>query len=125
MAARDHAQGARITRHRVQIERHLVEDTRRLAAHAATPVGVGMPAGIAHIEVAITAQVVVIFAQQRAKNAIDARIIEQRSQVFVLIDKGYQAGACAAVMRFAIVATAVLDKDGFELFDNSVDLVTQ
>ena len=25
----------------------------------------------------------------------------------------------------AIVATAVLDKDGFELFDNSVDLVTQ
>ena len=76
MAARDHAQGASITRHGVQIERHLVKEARRLATHAATPVGVGMPAGIAHIEVAITAQVVVILAQQRGKNAIDARVIE-------------------------------------------------
>src|SRR5205814_6482045 len=52
--------------------------------------------------------------QQGAGDAHDARIVQQRTEPLVLVDKGHDAGARRAVVRLARVPAAALAPDRLE-----------
>ena len=84
-----------------------------------------MPVGITDVEVAIAAEIDVIFAEQTGEDAVDAWIIDQRGEIVSLIDKGQNAGTRCTVVRLAVMTTAMCRKNALKLLDNAVDPVAQ
>ena len=119
VAARYDAHCAAVARQRVQVEGDLD------AGDAFAVVAVRVPAGVADLEVAVAAGLVEIVAQNAGGNVVDARIVEQTAEVFVLIGKGHDARARLIVVQFAVVAAAAFGPDALEFCDDAVDAVGQ
>ena len=109
MAARNHPQATGLRRHRIQVERELQKPVLR----ARKPVRV--PARIAHVEVPVARLVVVVVPQQRRSHPIDPRVVNQRAQVFALVDKWHEGRPLLAVVLPSPVTAPTFGPDPLEL----------
>src|SRR4051794_25857338 len=94
--------------------------------HPAAPaVAVGVPTGVAYVEVAVAAHIIEVIAEQAGGDIMDARVIQQGVEVRTLVDELNRAGSGGAVVYSAVVAAAVSSPDALELIDNFVNRVGQ
>ena len=82
MTARDQPHGTGVACQRIEVEGDLD------AGNALSVVAIGMPARVSDVEVAVTAGIVEIVAQQSGGDVVDPRVIEQAAEILALIAKG-------------------------------------
>ena len=113
MAARHNAQTAGISGQRVEIVCNFDGEQFWIPA-------IGVPTGIPAVVVAIAGSVVKVVPQDIGGDTDDARVIEQRTELFAVIDCRHNHGPLRTVM---CIAFPVSIKDVLKLFGNPSDLV--
>ena len=119
VAARNDAQGAGVLGGRVEVEGHLD------AEDGPGAVAVGVPPGIAHVEVAVAAGVVEVLAAYGGRDVVYSRVVEERAQVLAPIGEWEDRGPGCAVVLSTVVPAAVVSPDRLELLDDPVDAVSE
>ena len=118
MAAGNDAKRSSIARQWIEIECDLY--VHRVFEFMST---VRVPPCIADIEIPVAAHIVEIVTEQRLRNSEDSRIVQQGTQLFVLINKWNDTGTSRAFMRFTVMTAASLLPDGFKSVLNRCDPV--
>ena len=81
-----------------------------------------MPPGVAHIEVSVAADVVIVLAENGAGDIVQARVVDQAAEVLVPVYEVYKGRTPLVVMGLAVVAAAVLRPELFKGVYDSVDV---
>src|SRR4051794_38646158 len=82
MAAGDDAQRASVAVQLVEVEGDF-----DMAHPAAPAIAIGVPAGVADVEVAVAAHIVEVVAENAGGDIVDARVIQQRVEVRALVNE--------------------------------------
>ena len=88
-------------------------------------VAVGVPAGIARVQVAVAAGVVEVLAANAGSDVVYPRVVEKRAQVLALVREWEYRRPGDAVVLATVMPTAVGRPDRLELLDDPVDAVGQ
>ena len=116
MASGDNAKAAGVPGQGIEVEGDL-DKTDGLAP------AVGMPHGIACVVVAVGTDVVVIRAEQVDEKPVDAGIVQQGAEAFVLVDERYDAGPPFSVVRLPVVTASAVRPDLLKGVDDVVNNV--
>ena len=92
----------------VEVEGHL--EGHVLPGH----VPVGVPLGVSDVVVAVAAGVVVVVAQQRCRDVVYARVVDEAAEEFFLVDELGEGGPPLVVVGPSVVAAAVHGPDALE-----------
>ena len=90
--------------------------------YRASLVPVRVPLGVADVEVAVAARVVEVVAEQRRDDVLDARVVDQRAEVLVLVYERHQRRSVLVVVLPAVVSAAVVGPDLLERVRDVADL---
>ena len=76
-------------------------------------------------EVPVAAGVVEVVAANAGRDVVDARVVQQGTEILAPIREGEDTGALLAIVRVAVMTTTVSAPNSFKLVDDLVDAVRQ